>query len=71
MRFDLFGRKKVDIIQSDMKWKVFILGADGKRREANDIIIPSTVKEDQLIEYLDDLLHEWATNKNNKIYKLE
>ncbi len=43
MKFYLFGRK-LDIIQSDIKWKIFIFGADGKETKTNDIVIPSTVR---------------------------
>ncbi len=70
MKFSVFGRK-MEIRQTDRKWEVYLLGTDGKKRKANDIVIPSTVTQDQLTGYLDDLLHEWATQKNDKVYPLK
>ena len=39
----------------------FYTGADGKKRSAKDIVIPSELAESALEQYLDDLCHEWAT----------
>jgi len=70
MKYSVFGRK-LEIVKDQGKWIVFILGTDNKKRIANDIFIPSDVRENDLVVYLDDLLHEWATSEKHKIYKIE
>jgi len=70
MKYSVFGRK-LEIFKNQGKWKVFILGADGKKRIANDIFIPSDMKECDLMIYLEDLLHEWATPEKDEIHKIE
>ena len=70
MKYKIFGRK-IEILKIDEKWKVFILSSDGKKRPANDIFIPSSVKESEIEIYLEDLLHEWASPENDKIIKIE
>ncbi len=42
-------------------WSVFYVGPDGKKRPAKDIIVPFAVAESELVEYLADLCHEWAS----------
>ncbi len=42
-------------------WRVYDLSGDGKRRPASDIVIPPGLTEEELLVYLDDLLHEYAT----------
>ena len=63
---DVFGRL-VLAVQSDQGWSVFYLSNDGKRRPANDIVVPASVTGSELETYLADLCHEWATDKNPKV----
>ncbi len=65
MKLNVYGRK-IQIVRSGDKWKVFYLGPEGKKRLAEDVTIPSTVGENDLVEYVADLLHEWANPGNNK-----
>lgn len=41
-----------------------------KKRTAYDIIIPEELKENEIENYIEDLLHEWATPLNNKIFHI-
>jgi len=70
MRFNVFG-KYVEVINRDSKWKVFYLGEEGKKRPAQDILIPDDISESQLIKYLSDLCHESASPRNNKVERVE
>ncbi len=70
MKYNVFGRK-IEIIKSDGKWKVYILGSEGKKRSFHDILIPSDVVEGDLENYLEDLLHEWASPENDRVIKIE
>jgi len=51
-------------------WDIFFIETEGKKRTAHDIIIPRDLKESEIVGYLEDLLHEWATLKNNSVLKL-
>ncbi len=66
MKLIVYGRK-IEIVRSGDNWKVFYLGSEGKKRLAEDITIPSTVVENDLIEYVSDLFHESAKPGQNKI----
>ncbi|MCG8687580.1 MAG: hypothetical protein MI892_22080 [Desulfobacterales bacterium] len=70
MKYNVFGRS-IEIIKSDEKWKVFILGRGGKRQPAHNIFIPSDIAEKDIENWLEDLLHEWASPQNDKIIKLK
>jgi len=70
LKFDVFGRD-VLIVEKDGAWEAFYLGSEGKRRIAKDISVPSSITESELIQYLDDLCHEWATDRNNSVRKVE
>ncbi len=67
---DVYGRK-IEIVRSCDSWDVFYLGNEGKKRTAHDIVIPQDLTENELINYIEDLLHEWATPSNNKIIELD
>ena len=66
LRFDVFGRDVV-IVAKDGGWQAFYVGSEGKRRPARDISIPSSVGESEMLQYLDDLCHEWATDRNGSV----
>ena len=63
MVFDVFGRR-VTVVRSDGKWNAFYGGADGKRRLARDIVIPSELQAEEIARYLSDLCHEWASTRS-------
>ncbi len=70
MKYNVYGRT-IEIIQDDGMWVVFILGSDGKKRIAEDIFIPSHISEEDLVGYLEDLLHERATPDNADIFSID
>ena len=69
IKMDVFGRL-VLAMQSDEGWSIYYLSGDGKRRPANDIIVPSFVNESEIENYLADLCHEWATEKYPEVRRL-
>jgi len=69
IRFDVFGRR-ILVVQTERGWSVYYAGADGKRRRAEDIIIPASVDEAGLERYLADLCHEWASEKHLEVRRL-
>ena len=70
IKFDVFGRG-VLVSRSGKHWKAYYLGDDGKRRSAPDIVIPSDLGESQIEQYLDDLCHEWASEKHTGVKRLD
>jgi hypothetical protein len=70
LKLDVFGRN-VLIVERDGGWEAFYVGSEGKRRIAKDISVPSGIAESEMIQYLDDLCHEWATERNNSVRKVE
>ena len=70
LKFNVFGRD-VLIEHNGNGWQVFYLGTEGKRRPARDIVIPPNIEESKLTQYLDDLCHEWATDRNNSVKRVD
>lgn len=69
LKFDVFGRPVI-VMRIDGGWKAFYPGAEGKRRLAADIVIPSDVADDELCRYLADLCHEWASSTHPDVRQL-
>jgi len=59
MDLEIFGRR-LRIQKEKEGWTVMIIGKDGKTRISEDILIPSTLREHEIRQYLEDLLHEYA-----------
>ncbi len=70
MKLNVYGQL-IEVIRKDGNWTVFYLGNEGKKRLANDIRVPKEIRETELIEYITDLCHEWATPNNNKVKLLK
>lgn len=60
MKLDVFG-KLVEVKQRNRQWLVFYLGNEGKKRKATDIHVPEGLPESEVVNYIADLCHEWAT----------
>lgn len=69
MKLNVYGRK-VEVVKISNNWVVYYLGNEGKKRTAYDIMIPDDLKENEIINYLEDLLHEWATPSKDKIIEI-
>lgn len=67
-RFNVFGLL-IDVTRTKNGWTPYLIGADGKRRQA-DFIVPSFIEEHALSQYLGDLFHEHSNPTNNKVRKL-
>lgn len=65
MKLKVYG-KKIEVIQAKKGWKVFYLG-EGLKRLAPDLFIPQSIRENEVVNYLADLCHEWATEKNSQV----
>lgn len=52
-------------------WRAFYLGNEGKRRLAQDIVLPNTATEQEIERILSDLFHEYATPKHPRVERLK
>lgn len=57
---EVFGRRLL-VERTATGWQTYIPGDDGKRRPSPAVVVPSfVVTDDELLQYLADLLHEGA-----------
>lgn len=70
MKFDIFGKKVLEVIRSDDQWVAFYCGNGGVKRKADDIRIPASLEESELDEYIADVFHEWATTDRNDVKRV-
>ena len=52
-------------------WRIFYVSPDGKRRPADDILVPEFVTESELVDFIADLCHEWATEKDSGVQRID
>ena len=69
IKLDVYGRM-VLATRAKEGWQVYYVSGDGKRRAADDIVIPSFVKEMEIERYLADLCHEWETKDHPEVRRL-
>jgi len=69
LKLDVFGHT-VLIERGAEGWETYYLSPDGKRRLADDIFIPSTVAEADLVRFVDDLCHERATSRHPRVLRI-
>ena len=58
--FDVFGRV-MQAQRTDGRWQLFLVGAEGKKRPVPDVSVPPHLSADELLTFLDDLYHEFAS----------
>jgi hypothetical protein len=59
MKLDAYG-KRLEVNKENNQWIIYELG-EGKKTQSKDIYIPESYSQDQVIQFLEDLLHERAT----------
>lgn len=69
MRLDIFGRLGLEMTRVGNHWIAHYLGADGKKRPADDMRIPDHLGEDEIVEFIADIFHEWATPGRYRIVR--
>ena len=57
MKFDVYGRFRLEVQRENDSWVVYGLPLD-KRVRATDLIVPSTLKANEIATFLDDIFHE-------------
>ena len=69
IKFEVYGRR-VTVELAGGGWRAWYYGADGKRRPAEDIQIPSQLNPEEVASYLADLCHEWASTRYPEVKRL-
>ena len=59
MRFNVYGRFKLDVAREGDQWAVYRLEL-GKRIKVREFTIPSSLREADIGTFLDDIYHELA-----------
>ncbi|MEO0424012.1 MAG: hypothetical protein AAF184_16865 [Pseudomonadota bacterium] len=67
--FDAFGRV-LTVERRNDAWVVFDKSTEGKRRRAHDVVVPVDTPESELLQSLDDLLHESARPGFTRVRRL-
>jgi hypothetical protein len=70
IKLDVFGTLVLAIHTKD-GWEMFYLSEDGKRRLATEIFVPNFVKGTEIENYIEDICHEWATEKYPNVRRLD
>lgn len=70
IKLDVFG-KLVLAIHTEDGWEIYYLSEGGKRRLATEIFVPGFVKETEFENYIEDICHEWATEKYPGVRRLD
>ncbi|QSX38399.1 DUF7661 family protein [Shewanella sedimentimangrovi] len=70
MKFDIFGKKILEVTRIGDEWRACYCGTGGVKRKAEDIRIPAGINEAELEDYIADIFHEWATPGRDRIVKL-
>ena len=70
IRLNVFARQVI-AVKSEDGWQLFYSSADGKRRPADDLIVPPFIAESEIVSYLEDLCHEWASYKHPGVRRLD
>jgi hypothetical protein len=65
----VYGRE-LQLVCERERWTAYYCSDDGKRRRAPDIHIPDGLGEEELLAYIADLCHEWATPTHNDVRAL-
>ncbi len=69
IKFNVFG-KQMSVIKKESEWQLFNESYTGIRSRVFDVMIPSEMEESELEKYLDDIYHEFASEKHPRVRRL-
>ncbi|NUW69851.1 DUF7661 family protein [Vibrio coralliilyticus] len=68
--FDVFGTK-MSVERRNDEWILYRESETGMRVKIYDVYIPSELAEKELLTFLDDMYHEYATATQTKVIRLK
>lgn len=67
---DVFGRM-AQLVRMEGGWQLFLLGNEGKKRLVQEFAAAPSMSEAEVLDYLDDLYHEWASESHPRVMKID
>jgi len=61
----------MSIIKIDKEWQLFNESDTGLRSRVYDIVVPSDLESSELGTYLDDIYHEYSTEKHPEVIEID
>jgi hypothetical protein len=69
IKFNVFG-KQMSVLKKDEEWQLFNEPDIGMRSRVYDVVIPSDLESTELGTYLDDIYHEYSSEKHPNVIEL-
>lgn len=66
IKFNVFG-KQMSVIKKNDEWQLFHESNTGIRSRVYDVVIPSDLEPTELGTYLDDIYHEYSSEKHPNV----
>jgi len=70
IKFNVFG-KQMSVLKKEQEWQLFNESDVGIRSRVYDVVIPSDLAAAELETYLDDIYHEFSSDKHPKVIKID
>lgn len=70
MKVNVFGRIMFAECKSGV-WTLYIDSETSIKRPVRDFVVPPFLDEDELLIYLDDMYHEYATTTHPSVFRME
>ena len=71
MKLDVFGKMDIEIIKREGEWTAYRCGAEGKKRKLHELKIPNHIPESEVMDYVADIYHEWASPQNSVVVRID
>ena len=69
IKFNVFG-KPMSVLKKEQEWQLFNESDTGIRSRVYDVVIPPDLKASELETYLDDIYHEYSSDKHPRVIKI-
>ena len=69
IKFNVFG-KQMSVLKKDEEWQLFNESDLGIRSRVYDVVIPPDLKSTELRTYLDDIYHEYSSEKHPDVIEI-
>jgi hypothetical protein len=70
IKFNVFG-KQMSVLKKNDEWQLFNESDTGIRSRVYDVVIPSDLDFTELGTYLDDIYHEYSSEKHPDVVEIE
>ena len=69
IKFNVFG-KQMSVLKKNEEWQLFNESDTGIRTRVYDVVIPSDLEVTELGTYLDDIYHEYSSDKHPDVIEI-